>query len=107
VRVYQSTTGLKDLKLNTSISADQFKRICDEVSLTFLPNNKDKFRVDELVELHLEIKNVQTLHCKVFEFNTLTYYRKTLKPFDTSIDLDGLESTIVRTYDFNIPPNCK
>jgi hypothetical protein len=63
--------------------------------------------VDELVELHLEIKNVQTLHCKVFEFNTLTYYRKTLKPFDTSVDLDGLESTIVRTFDFNVAPNCK
>lgn len=50
---------------------------------------------------------MDTVHCKVFEFNTLTYYRKTLKPFDTSIDLDGLESTITRKFDFNLPTNCK
>ena len=35
---------------------------------------------------------------KVFEFNTLTYYRKTLKPFDTSIDLDGVESSLSTEY---------
>jgi hypothetical protein len=107
VRVYMSTTGLKDLKLNKPLSADQFKNISDEVNLTFLPENKDKFKIEEIVELWLEIKNVSTVHCKVFEFNTLTYYRKTLKPFDTSIDLDGLESTIVRQFDFNEPANCK
>ena len=33
----------------------------------------------------MEIKNVSTVHIKVFEFNTLTYYRKTLKPFDTFV----------------------
>jgi hypothetical protein len=93
--------------LNNQLSADQFKRISDEVNLTFLPENKDKFKVEEVVELWLEVKNVQTVHCKVFEFNTLTYYRKTLKPFDTSIDLDGLESTIVRNFEFNEPANCK
>jgi len=43
----------------------------------------------------------------VFEFNTLTYYRKNLKPFDSSIDLDGLESTITRKFEFNKPNNCK
>ena len=30
-----------------------------------------------------------------------------MKPFDTSIDLDGLESTIVRKFEFNVPANCK
>lgn len=92
VRVYQSTTGLKGLKLNKPMSSEEYQRINDEVSLKFLPENKDKFRIEESVELYLEIKNIQTVHCKVFEFNTLTYYRKTLKPFNTSIDLDGLES---------------
>lgn len=62
--------------------------------MKFLPENSDKFKVDEEVELWLEVKNVKTIHYKVFEFNTLTYYRKTLKPFDTGIDLDGLDSEI-------------
>jgi hypothetical protein len=53
-----STTGLKDLKLNNPLSADDFKRISDEVNLTFLPENKDKFKIEETVELWLEIKNV-------------------------------------------------
>jgi hypothetical protein len=55
--------------------------------------------------LWLEVKNVQTLHCKVFEFNTLTYYRKTLKPFDSAIDLDGLESEITKSFGFQRPGN--
>ena len=45
------------------------------------------------------------MHCKVFEFNTLTYYRKTLKPFDSAIDLDGLESQIIKSFDFTRPSN--
>lgn len=82
--------------------------ISEEVKLGFLPENQDKFRVDEPVYLWLDVKNVSTLHCKVFEFNTLTYYRKTMKPFDTSIDLDGLESTITRKYDFeHVPSVCR
>lgn len=72
-----------------------------------MPENKDKFLIEEQVELSLEVKNVQTVHIKVFEFNTLTYYRKTLKPFDTSIDLDGLESKITRKFELNMPVNCK
>jgi hypothetical protein len=49
----------------------------------------------------------------VFEFNTLTYYRKNLRPFDTSIDLDGLESTITKKFEpknkegTKYPANCK
>ena len=77
------------------------------MSLKFLPENKDRFLVNEPVELRLEIKNVDAVHCKVFEFNTLTYYRKNLRPFDTSIDLDGLESTITKKFDTKYPANFK
>lgn len=54
--------------------------------------------MDERVELYLKVKNVQKLQVKVFEFNTLTYYRKNLKPFDTSIDLDGVESSLTTEH---------
>ena len=57
-----------------------------------MPQNQDKFKINEQVHLEIEVKNIKKLHYKVFEFNTLTYYRKTLKPFNTSIDLDGLET---------------
>ena len=46
--------------------------------------------MNEPVQLTLELKNISKLTIKVFEFNTETYYKKNLKPFDTSIDLQGM-----------------
>jgi hypothetical protein len=53
--------------------------------------------VDEAVTISLELKNVPELVIKVFEFNTETYYKKTLQPFDTSINLHGMVPSILRT----------
>lgn len=69
--------------------------------------------VNEPVELRLEVKNVDTVHCKVFEFNTLTYYRKNLRPFDTDVNLEGLESRWNKKFEpktkegAKYPANCK
>lgn len=93
ILVYCSETGLEGLKSNDqTISADYFRQLSEQVCLSFLPHNKECFSVEESVELFLEIKNIKKLDIKVFEFNTLTYYRKTMAPFNSSIDLDGLES---------------
>ena len=107
VQIYLATNGMNDLKKNIRIDAAMFKKHADEVSLKFLQVTKEKFSIQETVKLHVEVKNVSTVHCKVFEFNTETYYRKNLKPFDTSIDLDGLESTITKEYPFDYPSNYK
>ena len=50
--------------------------------------------------LKLKVKNVPELVIKVFEFNTETYYKKNLKPFDTSINLHGMVPTIQREQSF-------
>ena len=43
---------------------------------------------------------------KIFEFNTETYYKKELKPFDTSINLHGMVPSIIKSEKFkNIPKN--
>lgn len=42
------------------------------------------------------MKNIPELVIKVFEFNTETYYRRTMKPLDTSIDLSGLEPSFMK-----------
>jgi hypothetical protein len=78
-------------KLVQRMKPEQFKAIRDEVILRFKDTNRDKFAVEEGVSLTLEFKNVKKVTVKVFEFNTETYYRKTMKPFDTSIDLQGME----------------
>ena len=43
----------------------------------------------------------------MFEFNTETYYRKNLKPFDTTVDLDGLEAKINHKFEYKEPINVK
>lgn len=106
MKVYLAKDGISAFKDHPRINHSFFKAISDEVNLTFLKDNKEKFKIDELVDLHLEIKNVGTVHARIFEFNTETYYRKNMKTFDTSIDLDGLESTVNKTFNLSeLPPN--
>jgi len=71
------------------------------VSLKFPSSNKEIFKVNEEVQLKLVIKNVQTLYIKLFEFNTETYYKKKLAPFNTQLNLDGLVAAEeeTRVYD--------
>ena len=52
------------------------------------------------------MRGIKQLTVKVFEFNTETYYMKTLKPFNTGIELTGLDPAhlLTRKYD-NFPSN--
>ena len=58
--------------------------------LEFTRSNKKHFGVDEDVSLQVICKNVPRLDVKIFEFNTLTYYKKNLEEFDIDLELDGL-----------------
>ena len=42
------------------------------------------------MSLQVICKNIQRLDVKIFEFNTLTYYKKNMKDFDSEVDLGGL-----------------
>ena len=106
VQVYLSRNGVKGVK-NDTMTQDRFQQMCEEVDLSFRPENKDKFKPNELVELWLDIKNVDAVHVRVFEFNTETYYRKNLKPFDTTVDLDGLEAKMTQKHEYKEPKNVK
>ncbi len=64
--------------------------------MKFKETNLELFKVDEKVVLQLDIKNVPELTIKIFEFNTETYYKKTMQPFDSSIDLHGLEPSFMK-----------
>lgn len=46
--------------------------------------------------MKLEFKNVPELIIRVYEFNTETYYKKNMVPFDTSINLQGMEPSFMR-----------
>jgi hypothetical protein len=51
------------------------------------------------------IKNIEHLQVKVFEFNTLTYYKKNLKPFNSSVNLDGLDAALTQEYKYEHETN--
>lgn len=44
---------------------------------------------------------------KIFEFNTETYYKKTLQPFNTGVNLDGLIASIEKSFEYKTPSNKK
>ena len=76
--------------LGDEVDLDFFKSIADKVVLEFSENNRETFSIEEEVSLNVTLKNISKLSINIFEFNTETYYKKNLKPFDTSVDLDGL-----------------
>ena len=92
MQVYLTDKGLIDLA--DDFSPAEYKRIQDEVILKFKDTNRELFKIEEPVTLKLDVKNVRELVIKVFEFNTETYYKKTLQPFDTSINLHGMVPSI-------------
>jgi hypothetical protein len=102
VQIYNSDdmTGL-------NIDLKKYQSIYEEVQLRFIESNREFYRVDEPVSLTLEIKNIPTLYAKIFEFNTETYYKKTLQPFNTSVNLDGLVASGEKVYEYKYPPNKK
>jgi hypothetical protein len=104
--VYQTDKGLLDI--GKEIDPHFFKQIQDEVLIQFKDSNVEKFKVEEAVSLKVRVKNVPELTIKVFEFNTETYYKKNLKPFDTSINLHGMVPSFQRvekTMFKNVPKN--
>lgn len=58
--------------------------------LNILSSNKKTFRSDEAVSLDLQLKNIDKLTVKIFNFVPENYYLKNLAVFNNHVDLDGL-----------------
>ena len=102
-QVFTSDNGLIDL--SKDVDPATYKMIQNQVILKFKETNKDTFKVEEEVVLKLQIKNVPSLTIKIFEFNTETYYKKNLQPFDTSINLDGMVASFEESTQYSDPKN--
>ena len=97
--------GLGDVeKWASMLSPEQYKALLERVDLKFASTNPEYFDVDAPVELALDIKNVDNLIIKVFEINTLNYYREYGRQIDTDITLDGLVANWEQTHQFDQPP---
>ena len=67
-------------------------------------NNKEKFKINDDIELILEIKNIQNLIVNIYEINTENYYYSNQKEFDSNISLDGIVPTYEDKYTYDEKP---
>ena len=87
-----------------TLNASQRQSIRDRVTLELSPQNKVRFGEDDPAELIVDVKNVDELVVRIYEINTLSYYRTHEKPINTDIDLDGLIATAEQKIAYNQPP---
>lgn len=86
------------------LSPDDYRRLKERVDVDFAPDNPVSFGADDAVKLTVFVKNVPSLIVKVYEINTLNYYRETGRPLDLALNLDGLVASSERRLTFKEAP---
>ena len=102
---FEFLSGKQLTKEKTDLT--HFEKLSNQVMIDLLECNKSVFQKEDRVKLVATIKNVSTLHIKIFEFNSENYYRKNLAPFRTDVDLDGLVTAYEESHQFEEPPQKK
>ena len=97
--------GVGDVeKWASMLSPSQYKALLERVDIDFAPSNPEFFAADDGVSLELDLKNTNKLIVKVFEINTLNFYKKYKTEIDTDINLDGLTANHEKTYTYEAAP---
>ncbi|HAL92349.1 MAG TPA: hypothetical protein DCM68_04915 [Verrucomicrobia bacterium] len=99
------TAGVGDpQKWSSLLAPDEYRRLKERVDIDFAPDNPDVFGAGHAVKLTAFVKNVPSLIVKIYEINTLNYYRETGGPLNLAINLDGLVASSERRMTFKDPP---
>ncbi len=86
------------------LQGERVKPLMERIDLNFAPTNKAFFALDEPVKLDLWVKNVPKLIVKVFEINTLNFYRDKGVEIGADINLDGLVANEEQVFTYTDPP---
>lgn len=86
---------------NDKIDFEKFDKLASHVIIELLSWNKKVFKPEEKVKIIAELKNVPKMHIKIFEFNSLNYYKKNCAPFKTDVNLDGLIASYEKNLEFD------
>jgi hypothetical protein len=99
------TCGVGDAETWTAtVSPDFYQALKERVDLDFDFARKEYLGPDEPVALDVYVKNVTDLIVKVYEINTLNYYRLNGRPVDLNMDLDGLVANEEQKVKYADPP---
>lgn len=85
------------------LSAAERQQLRDKTQVSFAPQNPKRFASDAATKLLVDIKNVDKLVVRVYEMNSLAYYRANDQRLDTDVDLDGLIATHEHTIEYDRP----
>jgi hypothetical protein len=88
----------------SQLPPELFRQLRERIDIDFAFTNRTDFAADAPVVLDLHLKAVPSLLVKVFEVNTKSVYRTTLKEIDADINLDGLVANSEKTHKFDDPP---
>ncbi len=86
------------------LSPEQFRELRERVEIQFPATSRHYFKADEPIRLDLQVKNVPTLIVKLYEINTINYYRQQGQPVATDINLDGLVANYEKTCNYRESP---
>ena len=89
------------------LSPSEFQALKDRVEIEFDATNQETYAIEDNVILKMHLKNVPKLIVKVFEINTLNYYRSLGNEVSTDIDLDGLVANFRESHEFDAAPQLK
>ena len=83
--------GTEEPEILNMLSQEELNNLINETILKLRNNeNKDIFKLDEEIEILLEIKNIKNLYLKIYEINTENYYYTMRKEVDEAVPLDGI-----------------
>lgn len=89
------------------LSPAEFQALKDRVDIEFDPTSRETYDLNDEVVLPVHLKNVPKLIVKVFEINTLKYYRNLGNEISTDIDLDGLVANHVEVHEYDDAPQAR
>lgn len=85
------------------LSAAERRALRDKTQLSFAPTNPTRYQSDQPTELMVDVKNVDKLVIRVYEMNSLAFYRTNVGRLDTDVELDGLIATHEKTIQYDRP----
>lgn len=89
------------------LSPARFQALKDRVDIEFDPTSTEVYGIKDDVVLPVHLKNVPKLMVKVFEINTVNFYRKQSREVSTDIDLDGLVANTGEVLEYDRAPQLR
>ncbi len=79
--------------LSDTIGKYYINIIQDTVLIEFDKCNKRQYKLDENINIKMNVKNINELLVKIFETNTSSHFRDKQSELNTDLNLDGLNAS--------------